>query len=85
MAPTLEQEALIQEQPLGILATVKKDGSPQLTPIYYAFENGQILISITKTRVKYHNITRNPQISMCIVKPESRPEETSSRTRNPAP
>ena len=40
MPPTSEQEALIQEQSLGILATVKKDGSPQLTPIYYAYEDG---------------------------------------------
>ncbi len=76
MAPTSEQEALIQEQPLGILATVKKDGSPQLTPIYYAYEDGKILISITKTRVKYHNIKRSPQISMCIVKAEGRPYVT---------
>ncbi len=78
MPPTPEQEALIQEQPLGILATVKKDGSPQLTPIYYAYEDGQILISITKTRAKYHNIKRNPQVTMCIVKPEGRPYVTVS-------
>lgn len=76
MAPTSEQEALIQEQPLGILATVKKDGSPQLTPVYYAYEDGQILISITKTRVKYHNIRRNSLVSMCIVKAEGRPYVT---------
>ncbi len=78
MPPTSEQEALIQEQSLGILATVKKDGSPQLTPIYYAYEDGQILISITKTRAKYHNIKRNPQVTMCIVKPEGRPYVTVS-------
>ena len=78
MPPTSEQEALIEEQSLGILATVKKDGSPQLTPIYYAYEDGQILISITKTRAKYHNIKRNPQVTMCIVKPEGRPYVTVS-------
>ena len=78
MPPTSEQEALIQEQSLGILATVKKDGSPQVTPIYYAYEDGQILISITKTRAKYHNIKRNPQVTMCIVKPEGRPYVTVS-------
>ena len=78
MPPTSEQEILIKEQSLGILATVKKDGSPQLTPIYYAYEDGQILISITKTRAKYHNIKRNPQVTMCIVKPEGRPYVTVS-------
>ena len=78
MPPTSEQEALIKEQALGILATVKKDGSPQLTPVYYAYEEGQILISITKTRAKYHNIKRNPQVTMCVVKPEGRPYVTVS-------
>lgn len=52
MELTPEQETLIDEQPLGILATAKKDGSPQVTPIYYAYEDGQVLISITKTRAK---------------------------------
>lgn len=76
MDPTPEQMALFDEQPLGILATVRKDGSPHLTPINYACHNGQILISITRTRVKYHNIKRNPRVSLCIVKPEGRPYVT---------
>lgn len=76
MELTPEQETLIDEQPLGILATAKKDGSPQVTPIYYAYEDGQVLISITKTRAKYANIMRTPQVSMCIVKPEGRPYTT---------
>jgi PPOX class probable F420-dependent enzyme len=76
MAPTSEHETLMRDQPLGILATAKKDGTPQLSPIYYAYEDGQILISITKTRAKYHNIKRSPQVSICIVKAEGRPYVT---------
>lgn len=58
---------------MGILATLKKDGSPQLTPIYYAYAEGEFLISITRTRAKYHNIRRNSAVTLCVVKPEGRP------------
>ena len=76
MTPTPEQEALVKEQMLGILATQKKDGSSQLSPVYYAYQEGRIVISITKTRAKYHNVKRNPQVSICIVHPEGRPYVT---------
>ncbi len=76
MPATSEQEALINGQNLGILATLKKDGSPQLTPVNYAFQDGRVLISITKSRAKYHNIKRSSQVSFCIMKPEGRPYVT---------
>jgi PPOX class probable F420-dependent enzyme len=76
MKPTAEQEAFVKEQKLGVLATQKKDGTSQLSPIYYAYQDGRIVISITKTRAKYHNIRRNPQVSICIVSPEGRPYVT---------
>ena len=76
MTATPEQEALIKEQKLGVLATQMKDGSPQLTPIFYAYQEGRIIVSITKTRAKYHNIKRNSQVSICIMHPEGRPYVT---------
>lgn len=47
-----------------------------MSPIFYAYQEGRIVISITKTRAKYHNIKRNPQVSICIMKPEGRPYVT---------
>jgi len=76
MTPTPEQEALVKEQKLGVLATQKKDGSSQLTPIFYAYQERRMIISITKTRAKYHNIRRNPQVSICIMNPEGHPYVT---------
>jgi len=76
MPASADQEALIKEQQLGILATLKKDGSPQLTPVNYAYQDGRVLISITKSRAKYHNIRRSSQVSFCIMKPEGRPYVT---------
>ena len=50
----------------AILATIKKDGSPQLTPMIYRWDGEQFWISTTKDRAKYTNITRDPRISLCI-------------------
>ncbi len=76
MPPTSEQEEILREEKLAILATLRRDGSPQLSPINYAYQDGRILISITRDRAKYHNVRRNPQVSLCILRPGGRPYVT---------
>jgi PPOX class probable F420-dependent enzyme len=76
MSPTPEQEAIIKSENLGYMATLKRDGSPQVTPINYAYADGSILISTTKERAKYHNVRRNPNVSVCIVQEGGRPYVT---------
>ena len=73
MQPTPEQEAIIQGEKLAVMSTVRRDGSAQLTPINYAYRDGRFLISTTRDRVKYHNVRRNPNVSLCIIRPEWRP------------
>jgi len=58
MPPASEQDQLIREQKLAILATLRKDGTPQLTPINYAYRDGSILISTTRDRAKCRNLRR---------------------------
>jgi PPOX class probable F420-dependent enzyme len=76
MKPTAEQEAILRDENIGVLATLRKDGSSQLTPVNYAYHQGKVLVSTTKDRVKYHNVTRNPRVSLCIVRREWRPYVT---------
>ena len=76
MQPTPEQEQILREERLAILATLRRDGSPQLTPINYVYQDGRILISTTRDRAKYHNIQRHPQVSLCILRPQGRPYVT---------
>lgn len=76
MTPTPEQEQIAREENLAVMATVRKDGSAQLTPINYAYVDGTFLISTTKDRVKYHNVRRNPKVSLCIIRKEWHPYVT---------
>lgn len=78
MKPTPEQEKIVQEEQIAVMATVRRDGSAQLAPINYAYEGGRFLISTTKDRARYHNIRRNPSVTLCIVQAAGRPYVTVS-------
>lgn len=76
MAPTPEQEQIIAGENIGLMATLRRDGTPQLTPINYAYRDGLFLVSTTRDRAKYHNVRRNPKVALCIVKEGWRPYVT---------
>src|SRR3989442_15270774 len=51
----------------GILATIKRDGRPQLSNIlYFLDDDGRIKISVTRTRAKTHNLRRDPRASLHV-------------------
>lgn len=54
----------------GSLATLMKDGSPQLTPIWFNSDGTHILINSARGRVKDRNMRRNPCVVLLIVDPE---------------
>ncbi len=51
----------------AFLATVKKDGSPQVTPTWIDRDNDTILINTAKGRVKQENVSRDPRVSISLV------------------
>ena len=51
----------------GILATIKRDGRPQLSNIlYFLDDDGRIKISVTQTRAKTLNLRRDPRASLHV-------------------
>jgi PPOX class probable F420-dependent enzyme len=52
------------------LATVMKDGSPQLTPVWFNTDGTHILINSAKGRVKDRNMRRNSSVAVVIVDPK---------------
>ena len=76
MQPSPQHEELIAKCNLGVLATLRRDGIPQLTPVNYAYKDGRFLISTTRDRAKYPNVRRNENVSLCIVDAAGRPYVT---------
>lgn len=60
--------ALLADNSLGVLATVKRDGRPQLSHVVYHFDprTQAIEISITEPRAKTRNLRRDPRASLLV-------------------
>jgi PPOX class probable F420-dependent enzyme len=58
---------LFDGKSFAFLATVKKDGSPQVTPTWIDRDNDIILINTAKGRQKHKNVTRDPRVSISLV------------------
>jgi PPOX class probable F420-dependent enzyme len=55
----------------GVLATIKRDGRPQISNItYLASGDGVIRISITAGRAKFANLTRDARASLHVSQPD---------------
>jgi PPOX class probable F420-dependent enzyme len=51
----------------GVLATIKRDGRPQLSNVSYALDgDGRIKISTTRSRAKARNLGRDPRASLSV-------------------
>ncbi|GAB3012387.1 PPOX class F420-dependent oxidoreductase [Mycobacterium bourgelatii] len=60
--------AVISGNSLGVLATIKRDGRPQLSNVSYYFDPRRLVIqvSITEPRAKTRNLRRDPRASLLV-------------------
>jgi PPOX class probable F420-dependent enzyme len=49
------------------LATLGKDGGPQLTEVWFLHEDGKVKISLNDSRLKTKNLRARPQCSLFIL------------------
>jgi PPOX class probable F420-dependent enzyme len=49
------------------LATLGKDGGPQLTEVWFLFEDGEVKISLNDSRLKTKNLVARPLCSLFIL------------------
>ena len=56
----------------GVLATIKRDGRPQLSNVGYAFDAAGPLIrvSVTVDRAKTRNLVTDPRVSLHVTSPD---------------
>jgi PPOX class probable F420-dependent enzyme len=56
----------------GVLATIRSDGRPQLSNLFYAYdpEADLVRISVTADRAKTRNIARDPRVTLHVTSPD---------------
>ena len=65
-----EARAFVRDNHQAVLATFRRDGRPQLSPVAAGIDDdGRIEISSRETAMKVKNLRRDPRISLCLLGP----------------
>ena len=58
----------VRQNHRGVLATLRKDGRPQVTPVMAGVdEGGRVEISSSELTAKVRNLRRDPRASLCML------------------
>ncbi len=55
---------------LAYLATLMKDGTPQVTPLWFSWDGQCILVNTARGRTKERNMRKRPVVAMVIQDPD---------------
>jgi PPOX class probable F420-dependent enzyme len=66
---TAELEAFLAQTfptPLGVIATLRRDGSPHVVPVWFRWDAGAVTIWTTETRVWVRNLLRDRRVAFSV-------------------
>jgi PPOX class probable F420-dependent enzyme len=61
---------LLEKPTFAHLATVRPDGSPQSSVMWFAWDGDRIRMTHTTTRQKFRNLAAEPRVALSIADPE---------------
>lgn len=61
----LQREFLASHR-LGVLATSRRSGAPQVSIIAYNFDGNDVVISTGNQSAKYRNVSKRPDVSLIV-------------------
>ncbi|BDQ31041.1 PPOX class F420-dependent oxidoreductase [Nitrosopumilus zosterae] len=70
---------LFSQKNLVFIATVMKDGSPQVSPVWANYEDGYILVNTAEGRIKHKNVLRDPRVAVSVVSRDNPLDMTTIR------
>jgi PPOX class probable F420-dependent enzyme len=60
------QKKFLTDKNFGHIATLNKDGSPQVTPVWVEFDGTHVIVNSEMKRRKGRNLKRDPRVSLSI-------------------
>ena len=67
MIGTPDQDAFINRQKWATVTTLRKDGSPTTSVIFYAREGDTLIFSTTKGRIKAKTLLNDPRLAITVL------------------
>ena len=69
----MEQKAidLLKGKNLVFIATLMKDGSPQLSPVWADYEDGFVMVNTAEGRIKHKNVLNDTRVAVSVVANEN--------------
>jgi PPOX class probable F420-dependent enzyme len=64
-------DLLQHKKAFASLATVGGDGKPQVTPVWFDYDGGNIRFNTARGRVKDRNLGRNPAVALAVMDPDN--------------
>lgn len=79
----MEEKAqkLFLQKNIVFIATIMKDGSPQLSPVWANYDSGYILVNTAEGRLKHKNILRDPRVAISVISNDNPLDMTTIRGR----
>src|SRR3954447_23052110 len=62
---------ILEQRSIGHIATLMKDGAPQVTPVWVDVDGDDILVNTLKGRLKDRNLRRDPRVAISVPDPET--------------
>ncbi|MGH3775665.1 MAG: PPOX class F420-dependent oxidoreductase [Pseudonocardiaceae bacterium] len=63
-----EARAIVAEQHHVVLATLRRDGTPQMSPVAATVDGqGRVVVSTRQTAFKVRNLRRDPRAWLCVL------------------
>ena len=66
---TVELETFLAQTfptPLGVIATLRRDGSPHIVPVWFRWDAGVVKLWTTETRIWVRNLLRDPRVAFSV-------------------
>ncbi len=63
---TREQEAFLEARKWAMLATGRRDGSPQVSMVAFNWDGKHLLVSVKRDTAKWHNAKRQPRVALLV-------------------
>jgi PPOX class probable F420-dependent enzyme len=56
---------------LAVVATIREDGTPQVTPTWVDWDGERVLVNTAEGRAKPENMRRDPRVSVLVLDPDN--------------